>query len=71
MEQSCRKWTTKKALDEISLSFLISGLTIEVPENVDIQNNNHVTSPHVTNSTSPLGFIGQLLHLRNRSHNNM
>ena len=47
------------------------GLTIEVPENVDIQNNNHVTSPHVTNSTSPLGFVGQLLHLRNRSHNNM
>ena len=47
------------------------GLTIEVPENVDIQNNNHVTSPHVTNSISPLGFVGQLLHLRNRSHNNI
>lgn len=47
------------------------GLTVDIPQNVDIQNNNNVTSPNATKPTSPLGFVGQLLHFRNRPHNNM
>ncbi|VDI70264.1 Hypothetical predicted protein, partial [Mytilus galloprovincialis] len=49
------------------------GLTVDIPNNVDIQNNNSnvATSPNVSKPTSPLRFVGQLLHLGNRPQNNM
>ncbi|CAC5361966.1 Transmembrane and coiled-coil domains protein 1 [Mytilus coruscus] len=49
------------------------GLTVDIPNNVDVQNNNSnvATSPNVSKPTSPLRFVGQLLHLGNRPQNNM
>ncbi|XP_063406755.1 transmembrane and coiled-coil domains protein 1-like isoform X2 [Mytilus trossulus] len=49
------------------------GLTVDIPNNVDLQNNNSnvATSPNVSKPTSPLRFVGQLLHLGNRPQNNI
>ncbi|XP_052085617.1 transmembrane and coiled-coil domains protein 1-like isoform X2 [Mytilus californianus] len=49
------------------------GLTVDIPNNVDVQNNNSnvATSPNVSKPTSPLRFVGQLLHLGNRPQNNI
>lgn len=51
-----------------------SGLTIEIPHHVDIQNNNHVstlTSPNVSSKqASPRRLVGQLFQ-GSRPQNNM